>query len=191
MIPLEWFCCMLALFVGCWAGYGVLLEPSSMGTYLFTILVQCVKPRRDWADDQLGTRGQDEYPPLPPWSMGRLVPNTRAGGYARVHSSNCFYPSTSLHLYLSWRAQSARGLEDKNQVRLERTNDQLALSYPFFSLSNTDLTKSYFTSAFDLSRQFLYEWTVNWRFIPENVFLSKEFSNNLLFFHVRPFLVPT
>ena len=106
MIPLEWFCCMLALFVGCWAGYGVLLEPSSMGTYLFTILVQCVKPRRDWADDQLGTRGQDEYPPLPSWSMGRLVPNTRAGGYARVHCSNCFYPSTSLHLHLSWRVES-------------------------------------------------------------------------------------
>ena len=97
--------------------------------------------------------------------------------------------SSSLSFYLSWRAQSARGLEDKNQVRLENTNDQLALSYPFFSLSNTDLTKSYFTSAFDLSRQFLYEWTVNWRFIPENVFLSKEFSNNLLFFHVCPFLV--
>lgn len=41
----------------------------------------------------------------------------------------------------------------------------------------------YFASAFDLSRVFLYEWTVNWRFIPESIFLSKSFGNALLACH--------
>jgi alpha-1,3-mannosyltransferase len=76
------------------------------------------------------------------------------------------------------------------QVRLIQhrrwgTDDQLVLAYPFI-INTPDISRGYFTSSFNFSRQFLYEWTVNWRFIPENVFLSKEFSNNLLFFHVRP-----
>ncbi|KAG8818711.1 dolichyl-P-Man:Man(5)GlcNAc(2)-PP-dolichol alpha-1,3-mannosyltransferase [Serendipita sp. 400] len=44
--------------------------------------------------------------------------------------------------------------------------------------------KSYFTNAFDLSRQFLYKWTVNWRFIPEDVFLSRRFALTLLMGHL-------
>lgn len=44
--------------------------------------------------------------------------------------------------------------------------------------------KIYFQSAFDLSRQFLYEWTVNWKFVPEDTFLSKSFGNALLVAHV-------
>ena len=37
--------------------------------------------------------------------------------------------------------------------------------------------------AFDLSRQFKYEWTVNWRFVPEPRFLSRNFSLGLLILH--------
>lgn len=41
-------------------------------------------------------------------------------------------------------------------------------------------TPAYFASAFQLSRAFLYEWTVNWRFVPEHIFLSGLFSKSLL-----------
>ncbi|KAI8853950.1 lethal(2)neighbour of Tid protein-like protein [Chytridium lagenaria] len=36
---------------------------------------------------------------------------------------------------------------------------------------------------FEFSRVFLYKWTVNWRFVPENVFLGKPFASLLLYFH--------
>ncbi|ORY32891.1 ALG3 protein-domain-containing protein [Naematelia encephala] len=62
---------------------------------------------------------------------------------------------------------------------------QLLLPSPYFvSFANSYLTKSYFSSAFDLSRQFLYEWTVNWRFVPSSTFLSREFALGLLGSHV-------
>lgn len=41
----------------------------------------------------------------------------------------------------------------------------------------------YVTRSFDLTREFLYEWTVNWRFISEENFTSPIFSVNLLILH--------
>ena len=38
----------------------------------------------------------------------------------------------------------------------------------------------YLGRAFELSRQFLFKWTVNWRFVGEDLFLSKAFSGTLL-----------
>jgi alpha-1,3-mannosyltransferase len=52
---------------------------------------------------------------------------------------------------------------------------QVLFGYPFRKASI-----SYFARAFDFSRQFLYKWTVNWRFVPESTFLSKPFSLTLL-----------
>ncbi|CAD7968948.1 unnamed protein product [Amoebophrya sp. A120] len=46
---------------------------------------------------------------------------------------------------------------------------QLILAVPFL-LANP---KAYIHRSFDLSREFFYKWTVNWRFLPEEVFLSK------------------
>lgn len=43
---------------------------------------------------------------------------------------------------------------------------------------------SYLQQAFDLSRVFLYKWTVNWRFLNENTFLSRGFATGLLIGHV-------
>ncbi|KAH7130382.1 Lethal(2)neighbour of Tid protein [Dendryphion nanum] len=43
---------------------------------------------------------------------------------------------------------------------------------------------SYFARAFELTRQFLYKWTVNWRFVDEEIFLSKRFAIGLLAVHV-------
>lgn len=42
---------------------------------------------------------------------------------------------------------------------------------------------AYLTRAFDLSRVFLYKWTVNWRFLPEQTFLHKDVAHALLAFH--------
>jgi alpha-1,3-mannosyltransferase len=43
--------------------------------------------------------------------------------------------------------------------------------------------RAYVSRSFQLSRQFLYKWTVNWRFVPEEVFLSSPFSVSLLAAH--------
>tara|TARA_R110002003_G_scaffold267_5_gene17919 strand:+ start:6088 stop:6720 length:633 start_codon:yes stop_codon:yes gene_type:complete len=58
-------------------------------------------------------------------------------------------------------------------------NTQVLFGYPFRKQSF-----SYFARAFELSRAFLYKWTVNWRFVPEETFLSKQFALGLLAVHV-------
>lgn len=42
----------------------------------------------------------------------------------------------------------------------------------------------YLAGAFDFSRMFLYKWTVNWRFVPEEIFTSKPFAKGLLTIHL-------
>ncbi|PVI03593.1 glycosyltransferase family 58 protein [Periconia macrospinosa] len=54
-----------------------------------------------------------------------------------------------------------------------------AYGYPFRKRA-----PSYFARAFELTRQFLYKWTVNWRFVPESMFLSRPFSLGLLAAHI-------
>ncbi|KAK4464516.1 glycosyltransferase [Cladorrhinum samala] len=46
----------------------------------------------------------------------------------------------------------------------------------------------YLSRAFELSRQFFFKWTVNWRFLGEETFLSKEFAIFLLALHVLALL---
>ncbi|ORX92176.1 Lethal(2)neighbour of Tid protein [Clohesyomyces aquaticus] len=55
----------------------------------------------------------------------------------------------------------------------------LGYGYPFRKRA-----PSYFARAFELSRAFLYKWTVNWRFVPESTFLSKPFALGLLAAHL-------
>lgn len=43
---------------------------------------------------------------------------------------------------------------------------------------------AYFQNAFDLSRVFMYKWTVNWRFLDEQTFLSRPWARSLLLGHV-------
>lgn len=43
---------------------------------------------------------------------------------------------------------------------------------------------SYLQNAFDLSRVFMYKWTVNWRFLDEQTFLSPSWARGLLVGHV-------
>lgn len=51
---------------------------------------------------------------------------------------------------------------------------------PFLGAHETVI---YISQAYNLGRQFLYKWTVNWRFISEDVFLSKQFAYTLLLIH--------
>ncbi|XP_029471182.1 dol-P-Man:Man(5)GlcNAc(2)-PP-Dol alpha-1,3-mannosyltransferase isoform X2 [Rhinatrema bivittatum] len=57
---------------------------------------------------------------------------------------------------------------------------QLLLGLPFLMENPT----GYLVRAFDFGRQFLFEWTVNWRFLPEEVFLHRGFHLSLLTAHL-------
>ncbi|XP_066931525.1 dol-P-Man:Man(5)GlcNAc(2)-PP-Dol alpha-1,3-mannosyltransferase-like [Clytia hemisphaerica] len=57
---------------------------------------------------------------------------------------------------------------------------QLALGLPFL----LDNAVGYMARSFNLGRQFFYKWTVNWRLIPEWLFLSRWFHLTLLILHL-------
>ncbi|KAG7258355.1 hypothetical protein CRUP_022097 [Coryphaenoides rupestris] len=62
---------------------------------------------------------------------------------------------------------------------------QLVLGLPFL-LENP---VGYMTQAFDLGRQFMFKWTVNWRFLPEWLFLSRYLHLLLLSAHLLTLLL--
>jgi len=43
---------------------------------------------------------------------------------------------------------------------------------------------AYVGRSFELGRQFLFKWTVNWRFLPEDIFQDRYFHLTLLALHV-------
>ncbi|TPX20677.1 dolichyl-P-Man:Man(5)GlcNAc(2)-PP-dolichol alpha-1,3-mannosyltransferase [Coccidioides immitis] len=57
---------------------------------------------------------------------------------------------------------------------------QLLIAIPFLQKSPV----GYFARAFEFTRQFLFKWTVNWRFVGEEIFLSRSFSLTLLVVHL-------
>lgn len=56
---------------------------------------------------------------------------------------------------------------------------QVLIAVPFLAVNPW----GYLGRAFELSRQFFFKWTVNWRFVGEEVFLSRGFSLALLALH--------
>ena len=56
---------------------------------------------------------------------------------------------------------------------------QVAIAVPFLTTN----ILGYFSRAFELSRVFLFKWTVNWRFVGEEAFLSPAFAIGLLGLH--------
>lgn len=61
---------------------------------------------------------------------------------------------------------------------------QILLATPFLA----ENWHSYLNRAFDLSRAFLYQWTVNWRFVDEGTFSSPRWAKSLLVSHVSTLL---
>ncbi|NWV77624.1 ALG3 mannosyltransferase, partial [Dasyornis broadbenti] len=57
---------------------------------------------------------------------------------------------------------------------------QVALGLPFLLVNPV----GYLTRSFDLGRQFQFKWTVNWRFLPEEVFQNRIFHATLLLAHL-------
>ena len=53
---------------------------------------------------------------------------------------------------------------------------QVLIAIPFLTTN----ALGYLSRAFEFTRQFLFKWTVNWRFVGEEMFLSKAFSRGLL-----------
>lgn len=62
---------------------------------------------------------------------------------------------------------------------------QIVLAFPFLPAN----ALGYLSRAFEFSRQFLFKWTVNWRFVGEKTFLSREFSITLLVGHISALLI--
>lgn len=60
------------------------------------------------------------------------------------------------------------------------TRRQVVLALPFLPTN----ALGYLARSFEFTRQFLYKWTVNWRFVGEEVFLARNFSNILLLSHL-------
>lgn len=56
---------------------------------------------------------------------------------------------------------------------------QIAIAIPFLATN----AKGYVSRAFELTREFKYEWTVNMRMVPEHIFLSKDLAVCLLVSH--------
>lgn len=57
---------------------------------------------------------------------------------------------------------------------------QIVLAVPFL-LENP---WGYIKMSFNLGRQFFYKWTVNWRVLPEEIFLNRYFQTSLLIGHI-------
>lgn len=55
---------------------------------------------------------------------------------------------------------------------------QISLAIPFLSSKESALI--YFQASFNFSREFLWKWTVNWRWVGIEAFESKIFSQGLL-----------
>jgi alpha-1,3-mannosyltransferase len=74
----------------------------------------------------------------------------------------------------------ARGVQASLKQAWLMAQLQIVIAFPFLPAN----AMGYLTKAFEFSRQFLFKWTVNWRFVGEDVFLSREFSVSLIMGHI-------
>ena len=63
--------------------------------------------------------------------------------------------------------------------RIDAVN-QITLAFPFLPAN----AKGYLARSFELTRQFLFKWTVNWRFVGQETFVSREFAIVLIAVHL-------
>ena len=74
----------------------------------------------------------------------------------------------------------ARGVQTSLKQAWLMLQLQIVIAFPFLPTNPW----GYLQRAFEFSRQFLFKWTVNWRFVGEDTFLSREFSITLLVGHI-------
>jgi alpha-1,3-mannosyltransferase len=74
----------------------------------------------------------------------------------------------------------ARGVQASLKQAWLMAQLQIVIAFPLLPAN----AMGYLTKAFEFSRQFLFKWTVNWRFVGEDIFLSRGFSVSLLVGHI-------
>ncbi|GAP84889.2 putative dolichyl-P-Man:Man c -PP-dolichyl mannosyltransferase [Rosellinia necatrix] len=77
-----------------------------------------------------------------------------------------------------------RGFTGSLQLAAIIAQIQFTLAVPFLRAN----PQGYLSRAFELSRQFFFKWTVNWRFVGEDIFLSRPFALSLLTLHASVLL---
>jgi alpha-1,3-mannosyltransferase len=88
-------------------------------------------------------------------------------------------PAVGIMLFL------ARGVQAGLKQAWLMAQLQIVMAFPFLPTN----WMGYLSRAFEFSRQFLFKWTVNWRFVGEETFLSNAFSTSLLVGHVSTLLL--
>ncbi|KND91896.1 Dol-P-Man:Man(5)GlcNAc(2)-PP-Dol alpha-1,3-mannosyltransferase [Tolypocladium ophioglossoides CBS 100239] len=110
------------------------------------------------------------------WTLGSLA---YSWGLGVKMSLLLVLPAVGLVLFLG------RGFAGSLRLAWLMAQVQLVIAVPFLAKN----WRGYLGRAFELSRQFKFEWTVNWRMLGEELFLSKPFSLVLLASHVLVLLI--
>ncbi|POR35341.1 Dol-P-Man:Man(5)GlcNAc(2)-PP-Dol alpha-1,3-mannosyltransferase [Tolypocladium paradoxum] len=110
------------------------------------------------------------------WTLGSLA---YSWGLGIKMSLLLVLPAVGVVLFLG------RGFAGSLRLAWLMAQVQLVIAVPFLA----ENWRGYLGRAFELSRQFKFEWTVNWRMLGEELFLSKSFSLLLLASHVLVLLI--
>lgn len=109
------------------------------------------------------------------WTMGAIVYSL---GLGVKMSLLLVLPAVGIVLLLG------RGFRPALRLAWLIAQIQLVIALPFLAKNPW----GYLARAFEFSRQFLFKWTVNWRFVGEETFLSRWFSLLLIGLHVSVLL---
>ncbi|UNI13258.1 Dolichyl-P-Man:Man(5)GlcNAc(2)-PP-dolichol alpha-1,3-mannosyltransferase [Purpureocillium takamizusanense] len=104
------------------------------------------------------------------WTLGSLA---YTWGLGIKMSLLLVLPAVAVLLFLG------RGFRGSLRLAWLMAQVQMAIAVPFLAGN----WRGYLGRAFELSRQFKFEWTVNWRMLGEDMFLSKGFALSLLAGH--------
>ncbi|KAJ4310599.1 dolichyl-P-Man:Man(5)GlcNAc(2)-PP-dolichol alpha-1,3-mannosyltransferase [Fusarium piperis] len=110
------------------------------------------------------------------WTFGSLA---YSWGLGIKMSLLLVLPAVGVILFLG------RGFSASLRLAWLMAQVQLAIGVPFMAKN----PRGYAARAFELSRQFKFEWTVNWRMLGEELFLSKSLALLLLLLHATVLLV--
>ena len=105
------------------------------------------------------------------WTLGALI---FSWGLGIKMSLLLVLPAVGVVLFLG------RGFYPALRLLVLMVLVQVVIAVPFLN----ENPWGYLSRAFEFSRQFFFKWTVNWRFLGEDVFLDRNFHVALLVLHV-------